>query len=101
MLHVKHFLVQGRSKLIFGAEPKNRKKKIFRIYLPARSLIFLIFGGEITIYLFLLYRPNLLQKKITAKNGRNDWAHDSIGWFTGKKKIFFFNDCTVELHIVK
>ena len=42
-----------------------------------------------------------MQKKITAKNGRNDWAHDSIGLFTGKKKIFFFIDCTVELHIVK
>ena len=28
-------------------------------------------------------------------------AHDSIGWFTGEKKIFFLIDCTVELHIVK
>ena len=24
-----------------------------------------------------------------------------MGWFTGKKKIFFLIDCTVELHIVK
>jgi len=63
MLYVKHFLVQGRSKLIFGAEPKNGKKKIFRIYLPARSLIFLIFGGKITINLFLLYIDLIYCKK--------------------------------------
>ena len=100
MLYCKVFLIHEVFKLEFGAEPKNRKKKFFRIKLPGASLIFLIFGGKITINVFLLYRPNLLQKKITAKNGRNDWAHDSIGFFTGKKKIFFFIDCTVELHIV-
>jgi len=55
MLYVKHFLVHEVFKLEFGAEPKNGKKKIFRIYLPGGSLIFLIFGGKITINLFLLY----------------------------------------------
>ena len=63
MLYCKVFLIHEVFKLEFGAEPKNGKKKIFRIYLPARSLIFLIFGGKITINLFLLYIDLIYCKK--------------------------------------
>ena len=61
MLYCKVFLFHEVFKLEFGAEPKNRKKKFFRI--PGASLIFLIFGGKITINLFLLYIDLIYCKK--------------------------------------
>ena len=63
MLYCKVFLVHEVFKLEFGAEPKNRKKKFFGIYLPGGSLIFFIFGGKITISLYLLYIDLIYCKK--------------------------------------
>ena len=63
MLYCKVFLFHEVFKLEFGAEPKNLGPKFFRIYLPGWLLIFFIFGGKITISLFLLYIDLIYCKK--------------------------------------